>query len=116
MDKDALAERLGAPTGGEFRVLAIEPYQWGHELLLECTYEPSIGSQPIPFQIRLRDCREMQWRLYAHLRAPEDQAATTAMLVNIHLGRDNHRKPLNVLTDFFGLTVSYGELIIQKSG
>lgn len=115
MDKDTLAERLGAQPGGDFQVHSIQPVQWGHELLIEFSYVPKPGMKPIAFHIHLRDCRELQWRLYAHLRAPEDQSLTTATLVNILLGRDNHRKPMNILTDFFGLTASYGEMTIQKT-
>jgi hypothetical protein len=70
----------------------------------------------VPFDIYLSDCREHQWRVYAHLKHPEDQTLPTATFVNLRLGSDNHRKPLHLLTDFFGLTVSYGQLRLEKRG
>lgn len=68
-----------------------------------------------PFTLQLDDCREIQWRVYAHLKHPEDQTLPTATFVNLRLGSDNHRKPLHLLTDFFGLTVSYGALRLEKT-
>lgn len=114
MDKAALAEQIGSQPGGEFRIQHIAFERWGNELVISCVYEAGSESKPVEFQILLHDCREMQWRLYAHLRPPDDQTLPEAMLVNIHLGRDNHRKPLHILTDFFGLTVLYGTMEIER--
>jgi hypothetical protein len=114
MDKVRLSEMLGLPAAGTFQVKAIALEGWASSLTLDCLYE--VGSPTIitPFKLHLLDCRELQWRVYAHLKHPEDQTLPTATLVNLRLGSDNHRKPLHVLTDFFGLTISYGTLRLDK--
>lgn len=111
MDTGKLAGLLNAPAGGIFSVRNIQLLSWGNDLTLECLYEP-IGAAAIRFQMNLKDCRELQWRVYAHLKHPEDKTLPVATLVNLRLGTDNHRKPLHMLTDFFGLTVTYGTLMV----
>ena len=116
MDKIRLSEMLGLQQPGTFQIKAIALDGWGSTLKLDCLYESSTPAQITPFILRLNDCRELQWRVYAHLKHPEDQTLPTATLVNLRLGSDNHRKPLHLLTDFFGLTVSYGTLRLEKNG
>jgi hypothetical protein len=115
MDKVALAEKLGAQPGGLFHIKHLQLGGWGSHLVLECSYElPGGNTNMIPFRIELDDCRDMQWRVYAHLRHPEDQTLPTATVVNVRLGMGGHRKPLHLLTDFFGLTVSYGAMQLKR--
>ena len=116
MDKIRLSEMLGVQGSGVFQVKAIALDGWGSSLTLDCFYEATAPASITPFKLRLQDCRELQWRVYAHLKHPEDQTLPTATLVNLRLGSDNHRKPLHVLTDFFGLTVNYGTLQVEKHG
>ncbi len=108
-----------------YRLLDIEPYgtfkfndmlqfEWGAELIFECTYEHAIYEKPVDFRIHAKDCRDMHWRVYAHVQASEDKDMPIATLINFRLGQDRHRKPLHLLTDFFGLSVAYGELLIYK--
>lgn len=115
MDKTTLAERLNAAPDGTFMIRDVHYAHWGSEIVFLCSYQPPGLTVAMPFKLVLNDCREMQWRVYAHLRAPEDQTLPEATLVNILLGRDSHRKPLHILTDFFGMNVSYGTLMIEKS-
>ena len=114
MDKIRLSEMLGLPSPGTFQVQTIALDGWGSSLTLNCLYESISPALVTAFILRLTDCRELQWRVYAHLKHPEDQTLPTATLVNLRLGSDNHRKPLHMLTDFFGLTVSYGTLNVEK--
>lgn len=111
MDTGKLAGLLNAPEGGVFSVTNIQLLSWGNDLTFDCLYEPE-GLPALPFKLVLNDCRELQWRVYAHLKHPEDKTLPVAMLVNLRLGTDMHRKPLHMLTDFFGLTVSYGTLTV----
>jgi hypothetical protein len=114
MDKGRLAEMIGAAAGANFWVREIHLFNWGHELVLDCLYDAPTGG--LSFQLTVRDCREMQWRVYAHLRHAEDRTLPATMLVNLRLGSAAHRKPLHLLTEAFGLTVLYGELVVQRVG
>ncbi|MBI5671120.1 MAG: hypothetical protein HZC41_24250 [Chloroflexi bacterium] len=115
MDKPKLCDLLGARYYGTFWVRDVRMQDWGSDLVLDCSYEPGEPDAPIPFRLTLHDCREIQWRVYAHLKHPED-TTLPAELVNVALGAGNHHKPLNLLTDSFGLTVLYGELQVLKTG
>lgn len=113
MDRAKMAEMLGASPDGAFVVTDIQVMKWGNELTFNGLYAPAAGLA-IPFELIVKDCRDIQWRVYAHLRYPEDQTLPVAALVNVRLGAENHRKPLHLLTDFFGLTTSYGTLELRK--
>jgi hypothetical protein len=91
-------------------------FNWGGEIVFACLYEPGAPADPIPFQLVLTDCRDIQWRVYAHLKPPEDRSLPATSKVNVHLGSSEHRKPLHMLTDSFGITVSYQTLTVEKSG
>ena len=99
---------------GMFWVRDIILFSWGYEVIFDCLYDLGEPSKSVPFQLVLTDCRDMQWRVYAHLQHPEDRTLPATKLVNIHLGTEYHRKPMHLLTDSFGITVSYGTLVIQK--
>lgn len=116
MDKIKLSEMLGVEPLGVFQVKSIDVSGWGSSMKMTCVYELTTPEVKVPFDIHLADCREHQWRVYAHLKHPEDQTLPTATFVNLRLGSDNHRKPFHLLTDFFGLTVSYGSLRLEKRG
>ncbi len=109
MYKLKLAEALGSHPYGVFWIHDLRLVGWGKDLVFECVYEPGGPSKPVPFQLILKDCREMRWRVYAHA-----DGMTTASIVNIGLGTGQHRKPANILTDTFGLTVLYGEWVIER--
>lgn len=112
MDKARLIDLLGCQQGGTIQVKSIMLEGWGSGLKFDCLYD--LAKTITVFTLQLDDCREIQWRVYAHLKHPEDQTLPTATFVNLRLGSDNHRKPLHLLTDFFGLTVSYGALRLEK--
>lgn len=116
MDKVRLSEMLGLQPLGTFQVKSIALGGWGSSLTFDCLYDLKPSTAPVAFTLQLDDCREIQWRVYAHLKHPEDQTLPTSTFVNLRLGSDNHRKPLHLLTDFFGLTVSYGALRLEKQG
>lgn len=109
MDKTRLCEMLGVACDGTIRIDGLRVEGWGGQIVLDCSYRHP-QADAIPFQIVLLDCREIQWRVYAHASRAE---TLPAALVNIKLGTDGHRKPLSLLTDAFGLTVLYGEMKIK---
>jgi hypothetical protein len=115
MDTAKLCAAISAEPGGTFWFNDIHLHQWGQEIVLNGLYDPPIAVEsPVTFRIVLRDCRDIEWRVYAHLRPPEDKTLPVATLVNVRLGSNGHRKPLHLLTDFFGLKISYGEMLITR--
>lgn len=106
---------LGVPAPGEFKIETVNPGNWGETVVFRCDYTSPASTVIIPFDLILRDCRELQWRVYAHLRHPEDVSLPKATLVNLRLGDDQHRKPLHMLTDFFGISVYYGALEVRRT-
>jgi hypothetical protein len=115
METTKLCETLGVPDGGQFWVTDMHWFHWGHQVVFDLVYEPPDSTGRIAFQIAMDDCRDMHWRIYAHLAAPEDANFAASGLVNLRLGEDRHRKPLQMLTDFFGLTASYGALRVERA-
>jgi hypothetical protein len=114
MDKSKLCAALNVTPYGAFQVTNLRLLDWGGTMIFECLFDPGPSGDLVRFRLILRDCRDIQWRVYAHLKPPDDQTLPTTQLVNIRLGDDNHRKPLNMLTDAFGITTSYGALKIEK--
>ncbi len=113
MDKLKLSALIGAQPDGTFTVNSIQVDSWGRTLRLDCAYALGSSEPEVRFTMMLDDCRELQWRVYAHLKHPEDQTLPMATLVNVRLGAQGHHKPLHLLTDFFGLTVNYGTLTVM---
>lgn len=113
MDKARLVDAIGGPDGGAFWVRDVRMDGWGGTLRLDCGYVLS-EDELIQFELTLNDCRDIHWRVYAHLQPPGIEKRIMTALVSIRLGTDQHRKPLQLLADAFGLTVSYGKLNIVK--
>ena len=123
MDRLKLTELLDLHPYGTLTVTRLDVSQWGHELALHCVYDPGEPGKPASFRLLFTDCRELHWRVYAHTLSPASSNGSPAdspadiaptPLVNIRLGTDQHRKPANILTDTFGLTVLYGALRLER--
>jgi hypothetical protein len=114
MDQTKLVEAIGVQPGGIFFISDMRFSNWGQEIAFSGHYELPESDQIAHFQISLQDCRDLQWRVYAHRNTAENLAAPPAALVNLRLGTNHHRKPFQMLTDSFGITILYGEILIQK--
>lgn len=115
MDQAKLCEAIGTQPGGTFFISEMKFLNWGQEIAFGGSYKLPDSGLVAHFQIRLQDCRDLQWRVYAHLNAAGNLTTPPAALVNLRLGTNQHRKPFQMLTDSFGITILYGELVIQKS-
>jgi hypothetical protein len=115
MDQPKLCELVGVQPGGTFFMSEMSFLNWGQEISFKAHYEAPESSEIIYFQIKLQNCRDLQWRVYAHSTLAEDRTPPPAALVNLRLGTNQHRKPFQMLTDSFGITILYGELHIQKT-
>ncbi len=113
MDKPELCKLLGVEPYGTFYFHELRLKNWGAEIVLDGYYEHVEPQAVTSFRLILEDCREMQWRVYAHLRPLDDVDLPATMMVNLSLGQNHHRKPLHLLTDAFGISIYYGELRLE---
>ena len=109
MDQIRVTDALGLPPGSPLVLTHMQPVLWGQEVIFEglCA--------GIPFRLRLIDCRDLRWQLYAHMQAEGRPAFPPAPIVDLSLGKDRHRSPLRMLTAYFGLVASYGDLRIERA-
>lgn len=119
MDKIKIIEALGLVTGGGMSVTDIQMVQWGRDLIFECLYltvpEGAPPDDPVMFRLIFRNCREIRYRVYAHIGIHEQgQVTPTADVVELSLGHGNHRRDANILTNHFGVTISYGEVRVER--
>ncbi len=119
MDKSKIIEALALVPGGGFTITDIQMVQWGRDLVLECAYQTvSLNAPPdapVYFDLIFHDCREIRYKVYAHIGAHEqNQVTPTADVVEVSLGQGNHRRDASLLTNHFGVTISYGSLSIEK--
>ena len=77
---------------------------WGRSLIFD-----GIAGD-VRFTLTFDECREMRWRVYAHLDATEPTP-----LQDFVAGRDQHRSPAQVLTGHFGLSLFYGTIKIEPA-
>lgn len=108
MDQSRITDSLGLPPGSAITLTAVRPVLWGQDLIFDgmCA--------GVAFQLVLTDCRDIRWQLYAHTQVEGRPAFPPATIVNLSLGKDQHRSALRMLTDYFGLTVSYGRWRIES--
>jgi hypothetical protein len=114
MDQVKLSGFIGAQPNGTFFINDMKFLNWGQEIRFNCRYVPPESGDVVYFDMRLKDCRDLQWRVYAHISLAEDLTPPPTAIVNLRLGTSQHHKPLQMLTDAFAITVMYGELLIQK--
>ena len=103
-----ITETLGVAPGTPLHLTRLDLLLWGQELHFE-----GLAAESLRFRLRLIDCREARWQWYTHMQPEGRPAFPPAEIVDLHLGRDQHRSPLRLLTDYFGLTVSYGQFQIE---
>jgi hypothetical protein len=106
VDQNKISEALNLPPGESIYLEGLQLVVWGQDMIFNGHYGDT------PFTLTLTDCRELRWQLYSHMRPDERMPFPCAALVNLSLGKDQHRQPLHMLTDYFGLSVSYGQCVI----
>ena len=119
MDRTKIIETLGLVPGGGFSVADMQMVQWGRDVVLECRYRTAAMNaapdEPVHFRLVFKDCREIKYKVYAHIGEHEQGTVTSvADIAEISLGQGNHRRDANILTNHFGLTVSYGKISIER--
>lgn len=121
MDRVKIVDALGLVSNGGLAITDIQMVQWGRDLVLACRYQTTpmtaAPDPPVHFNLVFHDCREIKYRVYAHIGVHEQGHVTpTADVAEILLGHGNHRRDANILTNHFGLTISYGEFHLERDG
>lgn len=112
MDQSRLTDALNLPGDTPIVFVGLALVAWGQALHFTCEAAPPIT----PFGLQVAGCREMRWQHYTHLPVDPAAAFPRTRLVSFKLGRDQHRSPLHLLTDHFGLSVWYGQLCVLLDG
>lgn len=114
MDKARLLEGLDFPIAATIYLQELQIIFWGRTLDFACEAQaPEIA--PCTFNLRFVDCRDMRWQVYSHIEQTEVTAFPLTELLNFSMGRDQQRSPCQIFTDYFGLSLFYGELHILRS-
>lgn len=116
MDRGKIIDALGLVPGGGISILDMQMVQWGRDIVFECEYLVAsmtiAPDTPVLFRLVFKDCREIKYRVYAHLSAG-DAVPTVADVVEIALGQGHHRRDANILTNCFSITLSYDHLVAE---
>lgn len=115
MDKRKISEALDSHPYGALVLLDTRLVNWGRDVVFDCVYDPGGPSKAIPFRLLFQDCREMRWKAYAHLAVENDGRQPITPVVDLRLGKDQHRSPAHILTDHFGASLYYGALLLQTA-
>jgi hypothetical protein len=118
MDREIIINRLGLVPGGGLSIVDIQMVQWGRDLVFECVYRTvsrnAPPDDPVRFNLVFKDCRDIKYRIYAHISIHErGQVTAVADVAELQLGKGHHRRDANILTNHFGVTVSYGEIMLE---
>lgn len=106
--------QLGLPEDTIITLLDLAVGRWGRDFVFAAQAAAGEGNV-IPFKLAFYDCSETRWQTYTHIDLAIDTPLPTTTLVSYKLGRDQQRSPARLLTEHFGLSTFYGELIIQQS-
>jgi hypothetical protein len=100
--ENSLLTLLNLPAETPLTLRTLHVLDWGRTL----HFDGDAGGQA--FAMTFEECREIRWRIYAHL-----DAGGETPLVDFAPGRDQHRSAANLLTGHFGLSVYYGLLRVE---
>ena len=118
MDRMKIVNTLGLVPDGALAITDMQMVDWGRDIVLTCDYRTVTGEgvadDPVTFQLIFRDCREVKYRIYAHISAHEQgHVSKFADVAEILLGQGKHRRDANILTTHFSVTISYGKLQVE---
>jgi len=119
MDRQKIIDMLGLIPGGGLSITDMQMVQWGRDVVLECRYLTApmnaAPDDPVLFRLIFHECREIKYKVYAHIGQHEQGKVTeVADVAELMLGQGNHRRDANILTNHFGITISYGRISIER--
>lgn len=112
---------LGCADDSQLRLNNIQTLMWGRDMIFGGLCVMAEGeSNPLKFQLKSVDCREVKWQLFSHHHLDEPIPFPITDIVSFKIGQSHHRKSATLLTDHFGLTwnyrmlnLCYGEVVIE---
>ena len=118
MDRIKIVEALGLISEGAFAITDLQMVDWGRDIVFKCDYRTvsleGVPDDPVEFDLVFRDCREIKYRIYAHISAHEEgHISRFADVAEILIGKGGHRRDANILTNHFSVTLSYGKCIVE---
>ncbi|MEL6310078.1 MAG: hypothetical protein AAFN11_22885 [Chloroflexota bacterium] len=108
MNRPHLLATLGLSPDTPIYLTGLTYRLWGQDLHFACIADETV------FAMHFADCRDINWQIYTHMSLAEgdDPAFPRTELVNLRLGRFQHRSPGKLLTPHFGLSLVYDTLAI----
>ena len=106
MQNNPILEALDLPVILPIQFVSLQMRMWGRDIRFGCK------AGLVDFKLQFIDCREMRWQLYTHMQDETNPAFPLTELVNVKIGRNEHRSPAHLLTEHFGLSLEYGKLLL----
>lgn len=106
MDLPKLCAELTIPNDSEIAIVGYALLDWGRQVRLDCRSHTPDGVDGT-FAWWFDDVREMRWRLYTHYQGERPA------LVDLSLGTGAQRKPAQLLTEAFALSLLYGSYRLE---
>jgi hypothetical protein len=94
---------------GAWLITKVESRLWGKELTFHALYD--VTQPATQFRLIFRNCRRVNWEL---IDVNVDEHDTTADVMGMDLGEDQHRKPAVINAGIFEIAITYGEMVIEK--
>ena len=111
MQRSKILTALKLVPNATIQLHGLELFAWGRDLNFLC--DALIPAQdPHPFILSFQDCRDTRWQVYTHQEATI--AFPPAELISFAIGRSMHRSPARLLTEYFGLSLFYGDLLVKQ--
>ena len=107
--------QLGLPEETIITLLDLAVGRWGRDFVFTAQAVRPSDEATVPFMLAFYDCSETRWQTYTHIELAVGALLPATALVSYKLGRDQQRSPAHLLTEHFGLSTFYGELVIQRS-
>ncbi|GEM_PF-1475011 len=119
MDRAKLLDTLALVSGGDLLITSMDFIQWGRDIEFGMRYTippfESIPKETHPFKLIFRDCRELKYKVYAHIAIHElGRISSVADVVDMSLGQGNHRRDAQILTNLFSTSIAYGNVQVAR--
>jgi hypothetical protein len=101
---------LGCADGSLLHITNQTALMWGRDLIFYGICER------VEFQLQSYDIREAKWQLFSHHHMDDPIAYPQTEIVSFKIGQTHQRKPATMLTEHFGLTWTYGRLVLVGNG
>ncbi len=94
---------------GAWLITGIEYKRWNRDLVFNAIYDDS--REDTVFHVIFKDCQYINW----FAMGDEVDAHHAAVdVIGMEIGEGAHRKPAMITTDLFEVSITYGELVIEK--